>query len=531
MLAELHQANPSTPLDKAAWGALLFEAYSHNYHLRWFEDVGRVAKRIRLLEELCAVRGARLTMEEVEELQKQAVSCGLPLDSGQAVELQELAECGAQWWKNASMVLDLPIIALEDLNKLVALPSPVPVFPSLLERIGSVRGRAREFEKQAKAILYPSVGRRTPIQEAMSLVSTTQKDFLIPAVQILAEVVPLAAHIEKICFDIINNRYSPEASHKPLFEELWDMRKTVQKKLWMFVIPSFNIVDQQLVRHDAWLEKLPWYRSPEPAMQGMLIVHDVEQNTRLEDDTPPSDPECTCTCALPVKVTVKKRAGVVQCNHCGARFHSKCIEGSCPFCDHHHWDGSLTKTRNFEYLDLSAIARAAPELTRNYSLVWKHAEIIITCVGRLTRAIDIFLAAVNERTIDPAPPHFIPQTRHFLRKLCKMQFSVKARADLPSYGLILCHIHPELETDLYVDTKACLENFSWEMMLQRLPPPTDYTIILELERFVPGSNQYPESSLAAKPPAPAPQPQSSAGSSTPIPREPSQTPSLQHLPN
>lgn len=405
------------------------------------------------------------------------------------------------------------------------------------------------------------------------------------------------------------------------------MRNSVQKKLWMFMIPSFDIVDQQLVQHDAWLEKLPWYRTPEPAMQGKLIVDDVVHNTRPEDDKPPTDPECTCICPHPVKVTVEKQADAVQCDHCGAKFHSKCIEGSCPFCDHHHWNGSLTKTRNFEFTDLLPIARAAPDLTRNYSLAWKHMDIIITYVDRLTRAIDVFLATVTEATINPPATTSIPQTRHFMRKLYKMQFSIKARPDLPSYGLTLCHLHrvlanntkasqdtsqkkkaqrrpkfiftaevmplatdgsrclckgshvghrlitcnscsynfhgycvrydeanspapkpwrcpmcmirkgkqypqsavrvrtvAEQEADVYVDTKACLENYSWQLIRQRLPPPTDYTIILELERFIPGSNQYPESSLAAKPPAAAPQPHSSAGPSTPVPREPSRTP-------
>ncbi|KAG8920801.1 hypothetical protein FRC01_000583 [Tulasnella sp. 417] len=576
-------------------------------------------QRLSLIEELRALLDTTLIMEDVEELQRRAVACGLPSDNEQAIRLTELAERGRQWSKNAHMVLDSPVIALEDLNRLVAPPCSVPVFPSLLESLENARNRAREIEKQAKAILYPSVGRRTPIPEALRLVSTTQKDFLIPAIQILAEVAPKAADVDKTCFDIINNRYSPQPLHKPLFEELRDMRNTVQKKLWMFSIPSFDIVDQQLVQHDDWLEKLPWYRTPEPAMQGKLIVDDVVQNTRPEDDKPPSDPECTCICPLPVKVTVAKQADAVQCDHCGAKFHHKCIQGrSCPFCDHHHWNGSLNKPRNFEYIDLLPIARAAPDLTRNYSLAWKHMDIIITYVDRLTRAIDIFLAGVNEQNINPAPPHFIPQTRHFLRKLYKMQFSIKARADIPSYGLTLCHVHrllanntkpaqdasqkkktqrrpkfiftaevmplasdgsrclckgshvghrlitcnscsynfhgycvryneannpapkpwrcptcmirkgkqypqsavrvravAEQELDVYVDTKACLENYSWQLIRQRLPLPTDYTIILELERFIGGSNQFPASSLAS-------QPHTSAEPSTPVPREPSQ---------
>ncbi|KAG8977693.1 hypothetical protein FRC05_000949 [Tulasnella sp. 425] len=610
MLTELHQAGPNAPLDRAVWDTLFYEAFSHNYVLRRFNDVARVVKRIRLLEELRDLQDTALTMEDVEELQRQAVNCHLPPENEQAVKLKELAERGSQWCRYAHMVLEQPVIALEDLNKLVAPPCPVPVFPSLLEKLNTVRSRAREIEKQAIAILIPLAGHRTPFADAQHLVSNTQKDFLIPAIQILAKVAPQAAHIEKTCFDILNNRYSPQASHKPLFEELRDMRNTVQKVLWLFIIPSFDIVDQQLVQHDAWLGKLPWYRTPEPAMQGKLIVDDVVHNTRPEDDKPPTDPECTCICPRPVKATVEKQADAVQCDECGAKFHSKCIEGSCPFCDHHHWNGSLTKTRNFEFTDLLPIARAAPDLTRNYSLAWEHMDIIITYVDRLTRAIDVFLATVTEATINPPATTFIPQTRHFLRKLYKMQFSIsiKARPDLPSYGLTLCHLHrvltnntkasqdtsqkkktqrrpkfiftaevtrlatdgsrfhgycvrydeannpapkpwrcpmcmirkgkqypqspvrvrtvAEQEADVYVDTKACLESYSWQLIRKRLPPPTDYTIILELERFVPGSNQYPDSSFAAKPPASAAQPQSSVGPSTPAPREPSQTPML-----
>ncbi|KAG8909112.1 hypothetical protein FRC01_007127 [Tulasnella sp. 417] len=579
----------------------------------------RLASDIQsLIEELRALLDTPLIMKDVEELQRRAVDCGLPSDNEQAIRLTELAERGRQWCKHAHVVLDSPVIALEDLNKLVAPPCSVPVFQSLLERVENARNRAREIEKQAKAILYPCVGRRTPISEALRLVSTTQKNFLIPAIQILAEVAPQAAHIEETCFDIINNRYSLQPLHKPLFEELWDMRNTVQRKLWMFSIPSFDIVDKQLVQHIAWLEKLPWYRAPEPAMRSKSIVDDVVQNTRPEDDKPPLDPECTCLCALPVKVTVENQADAVQCDHCGAKFHPKCIEGSCPFCDPHHWNGFLNKPRNFEYIDLLPIATAAPDLTRNYSLAWKHVDIITTYVDRLTRAIDIFLAGVDEQNINPAPPHLIPQTRHFLRKLYKMQFSIKARPDVPSYGLTLCHVHrllandtkssqgasqkkktqrrpkfifsaevmplasdgsrclckgshvghrlitcnscsynfhgycvrydeasnpapkpwrcpmcmirkgkqypqsavrvrtvAEKELDVYVDTKACFENYSWQLIRQRLPPPTVYTVILELERFISGSNQSLESSLAS-------QPHTSAESSTPVPREPSQ---------
>lgn len=47
-----------------------------------------------------------------------------------------------------------------------------------------------------------------------------------------------------------------------------------------------------------------------------------------------------------------------------------------------------------------------------------------------------------------------------------------------------------------MDTKTCLETYSTTMIKHRLPAPTDYTIILELEQFIPGSG--PEAAAAAK---------------------------------
>lgn len=44
---------------------------------------------------------------------------------------------------------------------------------------------------------------------------------------------------------------------------------------------------------------------------------------------------------------------------------------------------------------------------------------------------------------------------------------------------------------MYVDTKTCLEKYSTTLIKQRLPPPTDYTIILELEGFGPGTGPDP----------------------------------------
>lgn len=440
MVAELDRAGPNPPLDRTAWDALFFEAYRHNYRLHPFEEVGRVVERIRLLEVPRSVQDTSLTMEDVEELQNQALTCSLPSKNEEFFKLKELAERGTRWHKYAHLLLNTSIVTLQDLDKLATPPYPAPVFHQLLESIGSLRARACEIEKQAKAILYPSLGSRTPIPEALRLVSSVPKCFFIPAVQILAEVAPQAAHIEKTCFDMINNRYSPRSFCQSPVEELRDMRNTVQEKLRMFAIPSFDIADQQLAQHDAWLEKLPWYRAGDPAMQPELIVDEVLENTQPGNDAPPSDPACTCICLLPVKNASGRQANVVRCYDCGAKFHSKCVEGSCPFCDHHHWSGALAKPRNFEFTDLLQLATTVPDLTRNYSSVWNHISVIITSVGRLIKSIAAFLSGLLETTTSP-PPTLITKIRHFLRILYKIQFRIRARADLPPYGLSLCYLY------------------------------------------------------------------------------------------
>ncbi|KAG8897367.1 hypothetical protein FRB99_008207, partial [Tulasnella sp. 403] len=443
MLRTMKNGGPNIQVDCNAWDDLFMEAFTHNVRLRHLPEVEKVIKRIRLIDELKDVEDTALTLEDVQELLAQARICDLPSEQEQAKKLEQKVERGKAWYARAVQVLEHPLRSIEDLNKLVSPAPSVPVMPALLERIDATRARARELEKQAKGILQPPSGRKTTISDALRLVNNAQKEFIIPAIQHLHDCATLATRYEQACAEILLKRYSPS---KPLFEELRDMRTKVQTQLWMFSIPSWEVIDQQLVWHDVWLEKLPWYRIPQPAMQGKLIVDDVIENTRPEDNKPPADPDCTCICPTPVRVTSDRQNDAVQCDHCGAKFHAKCIEGSCPFCDHHHWNGAITKPRNFQYTDLLPIAIEAPELTKNYSLAWKHLDIIITFVEKLNRAIDNFLSVVSEPSGPMPLPDAIAQIRHFLRKLYKIQFVVKPRADLPAYGLTLCHLHRTLAT-------------------------------------------------------------------------------------
>lgn len=445
LLDATRQAGPNAPHDRGIWDSLFAEGFSHNVRLHHLKEVEEMVKRIRLIDEIRELSEVALTLDDVKELQKHAKLCGLPADQEQATKLNNWIERGEVWHTCALRCLESPKRSIDDLNSLASPLPGVPIVPPLLERIDAVRTRARETEKQMEAIMLPPVGRRTSIVDAVRLVELASKDYLMRAIDNAHASVSAAAQYEKNSSEILKSRYQPQ---KPLFEELREMRTNVQRRFWMFIMPHYEEVDRQLVRHDSWLEKLPWYRTPEPAMQGKLIVDDVYNNTKSDDDQPPTDPDCTCICPLPVRVMAERlrQSEAVQCDHCGAKFHAKCIEGSCPFCDHHHWNGAMAKTRNFQYTDLLPIAREAPDLTRNYSLAWKHLDIIITNVDRLIRSMDVFLSIVS----DPAGPYPLPaaiaQIRHFLRKLYKIQFAIKARPDLPSYGLTLCHLHRTLAT-------------------------------------------------------------------------------------
>ncbi|KAG8886497.1 hypothetical protein FRB97_003008 [Tulasnella sp. 331] len=527
--------------EREAWEALYAEAFTRNVRVRLLDDVGIIMHRIRLLEELREVADRALTLDDVKALQHHAAAYGMSPALEECVKLCHRADRGQKWYDETLKILSQPVRPIDVLNLLVTPPVTVPISPILLERIDGIRARARDLEKKAKAMLQPPVGRRITIHDAVHLAEIAQKEFIIPAITMLLEHASMAARFESRCADISVARYQ---TSKPVFEELRDMRATVQAKLWMFAMPYFQQIDHQLVAHDAWLEKLPWYGMPEPATKGTEIADDVMEFTRPEDDAPPSDPECTCICRLPVKVTVERQADAVQCDHCGAKFHGKCIEGSCPFCDHHHWNGSIVKPRSFQFHALIPVAREAPILTRNYSLAWKHLDTIITHVDRLTRSIEGFLAVVSEPS-GPVPlSAAIAQIRHYMRKLYKMQFNVQPRPDLPSYGITLCHLHRtlattkaqtngassssappkkktnrrpkfvfsaevaqpaadgtrDIESDLFIDTKACIDNYSSKMIRYRLPPPTQPTIIMEVQRYSPGSNHCPDSVTATPPP-------------------------------
>ncbi|KAG8790411.1 hypothetical protein FRC12_011926 [Ceratobasidium sp. 428] len=244
---------------------------------------------------------------------------------------------------------------------------------------------------------------------------------------------------EKICENIVSGRFKARGN-VTVFDEVRAMRDEGKAKSWAFDMPWFEDMVRQLAVHEEWIGRLPWTRPSHPALQLDSILRDVVGDGDA-DSAPPMNEACTCICLEPVLVIGESAQDteVVQCGHCLAKFHTKCIEGSCPFCDHHHWDGSVGKPRTFKLHDLILQYEGVCELTRHYSPDYIRLGAIIDECNALSLRINTFIQQLGQQgSPDPA---VVPQIRHFMRKLYRIQFDVSARPDMTTYGLSLVHLH------------------------------------------------------------------------------------------
>lgn len=84
------------------------------------------------------------------------------------------------------------------------------------------------------------------------------------------------------------------------------------------------------------------------------------------------------------------------------------------------------------------LIHGAPDLTKNYCEEWKQLEIIVHRVDRLSAVIGQFLSFASQpgnQRLD-----LIPQVRHYMRKLYKIQFAISPVPDV-SFGLDLAGLH------------------------------------------------------------------------------------------
>ncbi|SRR5258708_4308665 len=117
------------------------------------------------------------------------------------------------------------------------------------------------------------------------------------------------------------------------------------------------------------------------------------------------------------------------------------MTGSCPFCDVQHWEGQVAKNRNFSLQDLLVIAKAAPDLSKNYSAYYQLLNAIITSCTRFIKNIDSLMRQVRS---GPDGAKAIPQIRHIMRKLYIVRFRFNFNKQKSNYGTELAILHRSL---------------------------------------------------------------------------------------
>lgn len=422
---------------------LLLQGSSLNVLLDELTEVEKIVEREQLcreLEEKLDDTDVVITLEEVRQLLTRARTCNLPVDNRHMRLLEARQREGDNWEDRAKNVLAQPVKTIDELDDFANMDSSIPIDLTVLDRLMTARAKARDFDKQAKAWMDPEPDANKPrVQDVMRFVTRAEKDFSITSVQDLKAIAEIAADLETRCEQVLLNRYSP--GDEDIFETMGQWRSYAREHLRMFSLPTFEKLDAQLKLHQLWIMDLPWYCPSHRETHSQPLLDDVIECTRPEDDLPPTDEFFTCICNTPVRPPPPGGVSdAVQCDHCYARFHGECAKngGSCPFCDHHHWNGTIHKDRSWHFCYLPTILAKAPEITKSYSVDWKQLEIIVHRIDRLSAVIGQFLSftsqPVNQR------PEYIHQVRHYMRKLYKIQFAVSPNPDV-SFGLDLAGLH------------------------------------------------------------------------------------------
>jgi [histone H3]-trimethyl-L-lysine4 demethylase len=421
---------------------LLAQGSSLNIYLEEMVDVERIFMRSKLLKELSTLDESITSLDDIRNLLARARSCNLPEENKFMKLLEERRRVGDEWDKKANAILSRPMKTIQELGGLAALDTGVPVNPETFDQLLEALSKAKSYERQALTWLNPEAGAPLPrVLEILRLIALAERDFSIPALHEIKETAQMAYELEQRCESVLKNRYHHEGAES-IFEAMRKWRSYARDKLSKYSLPHVEKMERQLDLHEQWLKRLPWYCTHHKGAHGQQVMDDVLECTKPEDDPPPSDEYFTCICTIPVRPPPPGQVSdAVQCDHCYARFHGACAAngGSCPFCDHHHWNGSIHKDRaSYHYCFLPTILLGAPDITKHFSLAWKHLEVIVTRVDRLSNHVGNFLSFASQP--GNQRPEYIPQVRHYMRKLFKIQFAVSPNPEV-SYGLDLAGLH------------------------------------------------------------------------------------------
>lgn len=436
----------TVPRDRDAYiqecESLMLHGSSLNIHIPELQEVERIVMREQLLQDLeVDMKDDSLTLVDIRRLADRAKACNLSMENRLMQRLDARLKAGVAWETRAKTLLAKSQKTLEELEEYKDPNISVNFDPDLFDELREARARGKEMEKQAAAWLNSDSNLVKPrVQDVVRMVSRAEKEFNIPVIQDLRRMVDFAVDLENRCESVLKRRYV-HTGEGDIFVAVRQWRTYAKEYLAIFSLPNFDRLDKQLTLHFRWLEGLPWFCRSHHEAHGKPILDDVVDSTRPEDDLPPNDEYFTCICTTPVRPPAPGTVSdAVQCDHCFARFHGVCAAngGSCPFCDHQHWNGTLHKERSWHFCYLPTILLHAPDITKNYSEDWSQLELIVHRVDRLSGVIGQFLSFASQ----PANqrPEYLPLVRHYMRKLYKIQFAVSPNPEV-SFGLDLAGLH------------------------------------------------------------------------------------------
>ncbi|KAF7302052.1 Jumonji superfamily protein [Mycena indigotica] len=448
--ALLSQANQSEDREQLLEDCrrLIADSSSLNVLIEELVEIEKLVDREQLLQELEDKNedSSSLPLDEVRQVLVRARACGLSAENEQVIQLEARLKTGTSWEDKARNLLAQPIKTIQELEQFSQLDGDaVTIDKNILAHLRNLLAKAKDFEKQALAWLQldPTLGLRPKVHEVVRLAVRAEKDFSIPAVEGIRKTADIALDLEAQCDLILKHKYAP-GSDEDIFRTIQGWKEYVKNHLRFLTLPSWSKLDEQYTRHLQWTKSLPWYCPAHQEAEVQPIMEDVIEATRVEDQFAPNDEYFTCICDQPVRPPAPgAQSDAVQCDHCYARFHGDCANngGSCPFCDHHHWNGSIHKERSFHYSFLPAILVSAPDLSRIYSNEFKELQLIVHHVDHLVQSVGQFLSQNSDAK--HLQPEYLPQVRHYMRKLYKLQFPVSTTPDV-SYGLDLSNLHRAL---------------------------------------------------------------------------------------
>ncbi|KAI0032364.1 PLU-1-like protein-domain-containing protein [Vararia minispora EC-137] len=406
--------------------SLLADAATLNVTIEEIAEVEKITGAREVLRAMeVEVEKNAMTLNEVSSLLTRARLYGIPQDDSRVRTLQQRQRNGQNWDERATHVLAQPYKTIEELQEFMELDKGILINPVTYDNIRRSLQQAREYEDRVREWMAMKPGTERPApSEVLKLVNLVEKEYSIASIKDIKRLADFAADLESRC--------DQRSDLEDIFDVMHKRVDYAKQHLRMF--------------HVRWLEHLPRHSTAPSVDHGKAIYADVMAATRPDDDLPPNDEFITCICDEPVRPPAPGAlSDAVQCDHCFARFHGKCARsgGSCPFCDEHHWDGTIIRhrERHFFFYYVPTMLSYAPAITRHYSEDWRNVETIVHRIDRLITQIGQFLAyskqAGNHRR------DYIEQVRHYMRKLYKIPFTVSPSQN-DNFGLELAHLHRAL---------------------------------------------------------------------------------------